>query len=398
MTSTSDIRPDNRFPIGAAVTAEQLATDPLPALAELRAAEPVSWLPAVNAWLVTRRDLAVEAMRNADDFTVDDPRFTTAVVLGPSMLSLDGPEHERHRRPFAPAFRPGILREHFDAFLTDQVGDLLDGLDLATDDLRTRLAGPLAVNTIARFLGLEGVTAEEVLEWYQSIARAITELTLGGEMRDGDAAIVRAVHDRVQAAIDESTSVSLLRSVEATGLIRPDEMATAAVVLMFGAIETAEGMTANACWHLLSIPGLWKTVQADRTLVAGVVEESVRVEPAAAVIDRYATRDVELGGALIQKGDLVTISLLGANHDPDEFSEPERFDPRRENLRRHVSFVQGPHGCLGLHLARMQTTAVLNGLLDRLPNATLDHDRSVGPSGLIFRKAGTVRVHLPPVP
>ena len=89
------------FPLGAAVTLEQLERDPHPMLARLRAEEPVSWLPALDGWIVTRRDLAMQVMRDAAAFTVDDPRFSTAQVVGPSMLSLDGDAHRRHRDPFA---------------------------------------------------------------------------------------------------------------------------------------------------------------------------------------------------------------------------------------------------------------------------------------------------------
>ena len=95
---------DAAFPLGASVTLEALDVDPYPVLAELRAHEPVSWVPVLAGWLVTRRDLCIAVMRDAGRFTVDDPRFSTAQVVGPSMLSLDGDEHRRHRDPFAAAF------------------------------------------------------------------------------------------------------------------------------------------------------------------------------------------------------------------------------------------------------------------------------------------------------
>ena len=88
-----------RFPLGAAITLADLDHDPHPWLARLRDAEPVSWLPALTGWLVTRHDLAVAVMRDSAAFTVDDPRFSTARVVGPSMLSLDGAAHGRHRAP-----------------------------------------------------------------------------------------------------------------------------------------------------------------------------------------------------------------------------------------------------------------------------------------------------------
>ncbi len=89
------------FPIGAAATLEELEADPHPFLARLREREPVSWLPALSCWLVTDRELSLQVMRDPETFTVDDPRFSTGQVVGPSMLTLDGAEHARHRDPFA---------------------------------------------------------------------------------------------------------------------------------------------------------------------------------------------------------------------------------------------------------------------------------------------------------
>src|SRR6478735_5910419 len=104
-----------RFPLGAGVTVAGLEGDPHSLLARLRTREPVSWLPALDGWLVTRRDLALAAMRDAERFTVDDPRFTTAQVVGESMLSLDGPEHARHRAPFTESFRLGEVQRRMAA-------------------------------------------------------------------------------------------------------------------------------------------------------------------------------------------------------------------------------------------------------------------------------------------
>lgn len=380
------------FPIGSRITIEQLAQDPRPALAALQASEPVSWVPALQTWLVTDRELVIEAMRDAERFTVDDERFTTAAVLGQSMLSLDGPEHERHRGPFAEAFRPGILRERFADFLRAEVGGLIDSLDSAGAELRSGLAGPLAVNTITRLLGLDGVVADDVLGWYRSISKAITDLTTGSVVADEDRAAVAEIHGRVRSTLDSPTTASLLATIQASGALRPDEMGGAAAVLMFGAIETAEGMTANALWHLSTTNGAWSAVGRDRSLLANAIEESLRLEPAAAVVDRYATVDVELGPVTIPAGEPVTLSLLAANHDPSLFESPTSFDLYRPNAHQHVSFVQGPHACLGLHLARMETAAAIEGLLDVAPEVDVDHARSSRPAGLIFRKPAALSV------
>jgi cytochrome P450 len=112
----------------------------------------------------------------------------------------------------------------------------------------------------------------------------------------------------------------------------------------------------------------------------------MRIEPPAASIDRYATRDLELGGADIRRGDLVTISLAAANRDPAVFPHPDRFDVRRRNAVRHVAFAHGPHVCIGMHLARLEARIALELVLDRLPGLRLDPRRRAVVRGLVFRK------------
>jgi cytochrome P450 len=153
--------------------------------------------------------------------------------------------------------------------------------------------------------------------------------------------------------------------------------------MLFGGIETTEGMIANAVLHLL---------EHGRAPLEALVEESLRLEPAAAAIDRYATADIELGGARIAAGDLVRISITAANRDPATFPEPDRFDPGRANARRHLAFAGGPHVCVGMHLARLEAHTALELLLERLPRLRLDPARPAEVRGLVFRKPPELRV------
>ncbi len=376
--------------LAASVTPQMLANDPYETLRQLRSSEPVAWIPSLNGWLVTRRDLAVEAMRDATAFTVEDERFTTQQVLGPSMLSLDGPEHERHRKPFAASFRPKTVREGFEEFLFGEANRLVD--EVRTDrraELRTSVAGPLAVNTITRFLQLEGVEPSNVLSWYGDISEAIVGLAEGLAIGDACRSAVAEVGARVEETLQIGAS-EFLQGLRSDGSLRADELAPATIVVMFGAIETVEGMIANAAWHLLSNPDVLNRVQEQPGLVSAAIEESLRLEPAAAVVDRYATRDLNFGGAHIRKGDLVTLSLLAANRDPDVFDQPDEFNIDRQNLGQHVTFVQGPHGCIGLHLARLETEAAISAILGLGPDLGIDADVSTKPQGLIFRKPQSV--------
>src|SRR5262245_25202294 len=150
-------------------------------MAHLREREPVSWVPALGAWLVTRRDLALQVMRDAATFTVDDPRFSTAQVVGTSMLSTDGSEHSRHRDPFARAFRLDAVRERFAGAVEDEADRLVATLQpLGRAELRRGLAGPLAVFAMTQALGLDDTDPEHVLRWYDAIVAAVTDITSGG--------------------------------------------------------------------------------------------------------------------------------------------------------------------------------------------------------------------------
>src|SRR5437660_1199240 len=143
------------FPIGRSATLRQLEENPHPLLARLRAAEPVSWVTALGGWLVTRHDLAVRVMRDPTTFTVDNPRYSTSRVVGPSMLSLDDVEHARHREPFAHALRPVRVRDRFTQFIQAESDRLISAIEPAGHaELRRALAGPLAVAVVAEALGL----------------------------------------------------------------------------------------------------------------------------------------------------------------------------------------------------------------------------------------------------
>ncbi len=379
-----------RYPAGAAATVAELETDPHPLLARLRASEPVSWLPALGGWLVTRHDLALRVLRDAVTFTVDDPRFSTAQVIGPSMLSLDGPAHTRHREPFARSFRPAGVRERFAEFATAEVDRLIAAVRPAgRAEVRQAIAGPLSVAVVAAALGLADADAAVIRSWYHEFVEAISAITAGRHASPAAAAAFAGLRGGVLATLRDGPAWSLL--VAAAGGARGGGLSAAevvsnAAVLMFGGIDTTEGMITNAVGHLLGHPGELKLVRGDPDLLGNAIEESARLEPAAAVVDRYATTRVRLAGAAIERGDLVRVSIAGANRDPAVFAGPDRFDVRRENTRLHLAFARGPHFCFGAPLARLETRATLRGLLGQLPGVRLDPARPGAPRGLIFRK------------
>ena len=383
------------FPVGASATVAELdGPDPHGLLDRLRAHEPVSWLPALEGWLVTRRDLALSVMRDAETFTVDDPRFSTAQVVGPSMLSLDGPEHERHRAPFARPFRLEPVRERFTAVVETACERLLDRIAPRGEaDLRTELTGPLSVAAMAAALGLDDLPAGVPLRWYRGIVDAVTDITAGRTPTAEGVAAFTELGLALEPVVEREPAETLLGAAArgAHGLGRTEVVSNAAV-LLFGGIETTDGMIANLFHHVLGSNDARGALEGDAALAANAVEESLRLEPAAAVVDRYATRDVGLGSARIGRRELVRVSLSAANRDPSVFEDPHRFAVRRPNAKLHAAFAHGPHVCLGMHLARLEARVALGRTLERLPGLRLDPQADSTPTGLVFRKPAELRV------
>ncbi len=383
----------------------ELEQDPHAALARLRAQSPVAWVPALDGWLVTGYADAVTVMRDSRTFTVDDPRFSTARVVGPSMLSLDGPAHSRHRSPFFAAFHRGGAAERLPAFAEAEAIRLVDAIRPAgAADVRRELSGPLAVAVVTEALGLRDVAPAEILALYTRIVGGVTGLSgdqgnpssevsvaqdsTGIAPPDPDSvAAFAALAQMLRAVIDGATAEqsSVLATAAAGGGLSPGEIISDAAVVMFGGIDTTDGMIANAALHLLGAPGQLERVRDDPGLLTAAVEESLRLEPAAAIVDRYATRDAEVAGAKITAGDRVTVSLSGANRDPAIFTDPDAFDLDRPGTERHLAFAHGPHFCIGAPAARAETLAGLRALLT-LPGLRLVPDQGAQPRGLVFRK------------
>ena len=223
---------------------------------------------------------------------------------------------------------------------------------------------------MVEMLGLD-VAPAQLLTWYDAIVAGVSALSEG----DGPAAAVPEAAAAAFSELSDCVATSLLQPdlqsvlTAAAGRLTVGEIVSNAAVMLFGGIETAEGMICNAVWYLLGDDAALREVTANRSLAASAVEEALRLEPAAAVVDRYATADITLGTAEIRRGDLVTVSIAGANRDPAVFADPDRFDLHRANARQHWSFAVGPHFCVGAQLARAEARAALDALLEQLPGS-----------------------------
>lgn len=365
----------------SSISLTELEDDPHPSHDRARAQGDLVWVDALGGWLTLSHAVATEILRDETSFTVDDPRFSTARVIGPSMLSTDGEIHRTHRSPFAELFTRSQVAAHLGEWSSQLAETRVDALrSTKSAELRTELFGPFATEVIVRALDLSA-PASTVLSLYRTIASEV------GALRAED-----EVSNQARTAFEELRAIILASATAPHALDGPstvldaDALVSNAAVVLFGAIETTEGAIANAVHHL-AMAGLDTIPEGDE--LASFIEESFRMEPAAAVVHRYCTRPTVVADTMIEAGDFVVVSLSAANRDPAVFEHPHHFDHRRTNSRKHLTFATGPHVCFGAHLARLEVTSMLDALRPHVHVANLT---STSPKGLVFRKPAEVNV------
>ncbi len=180
--------------------------------------------------------------------------------------------------------------------------------------------------------------------------------------------------------------ISDLVSAEVDGEKLSDEAIYSFLRLLLPAgIETTYRSSGNLLFLLLTHPEQFEALRWDRSLVPQAIEEGLRFETPLTGVARYATRDVEFGGELIHEGATISPVIGSANRDERRWEEAGTFDIRRKAMP-HISFAAGPHMCLGMHLARLETRVMLNVLMDRLTDIALDPgDRDPHIRGMVFR-------------
>lgn len=357
-------------------------------LSALRESGPIAWVGDLGAWVVTTREMSVAVLRDAGTFTVDHDDFSTRRVVGPSMLSRDGAEHRRHRSPFAPGFRVRAVQENLGEWVAGEVDSIVSDLgSRGSGDLRALLAAPLAGRVMRRVLGLEDVSLDELTDWNASITNAIDEVTLGTPVPESGKRAFEELLDTVSKTMVRGGG--LLGNAPAKGSLTVDEVAANVAVLLIGGVVTSEGAIATCLHHLLTHPEILERLREDPGLLEQAIDESMRLEPAAAFVDRYATRDVDLGDVKMEAGDLVRVSISAANRDPDVFPNPKVFDIERANAGDHLAFAQGPHACLGIHVARLETRIAIGAVVRRLDGLESVAE-APAPGGLIFRAPPSV--------
>ena len=372
------------FPAGAAVTLADLEEAGREhVLDELREREPVTWLPALGGWLITAREPARQILLPKSGATVEAEQNMVRASLGRMMLTVDGEEHERYRQPFEAPFRAREVEREFGTPIRELARELIGRIEGETE-LTEAFAAPFAVRAAAQVIGLPLDDVPRIDGFYAAFAGAM-------EYTGDPEPLARA--EAARAELTDLLIEGLARSkvVEKSDLT-PEQVAAQLRVVMFGAIETIQASVLTTLMLLIQHPEAMAEVRADRSLLAGAVDEAIRWMPPVAFMERWTREPVTLAGVEIGEREFVGVSVIAANRDPSVFADPVRCDIHRANSRHGLSFSSGEHHCLGVHLARMQTVTALEEMLDAWPS--VDLVSVTPPSGFAFRRPADMIVRV----
>ncbi|HEY6426275.1 MAG TPA: cytochrome P450 [Acidimicrobiales bacterium] len=372
--------------------------DPWPALAVKRRDEPVSMgntipldalpegMDVEPGWIAYRYDDCSRILRDAKTFTSTAYDSTIGMVMGHMILGMDDPEHREHRNLVAHAFREKSLARWEPEFIGPIVDQLIDRFAAEGQaDLVRQMTFEFPVRVIARLLGLPEEDFPQFQRWSVELIGLVADIERGlaasESLREYFAAVV--AERRARPAEDV---ISDLVTAEVDGERLTDEAIYSFLRLLLPAgAETTYRSSGNLLFLLLTHPDQLVAVRDDRSLLPQAIEEGLRCEPPLLTINRTTTCEVELAGVTLGPGESITPHIGSANHDETRWENAESFDIFRAPLP-HIAFAHGPHMCLGMHLARLETRALVNRVLDRLPGIALDpRDDDPHIQGDVFR-------------
>ena len=344
-------------------------------------------------WCVTRYEDVIEALSNHRVFssakmvrkwppppeTASDLPFGHPLENAP--VTTDPPRHTHIRRLAQKAFTPALVaaRESEIRALVEAVADKF--VARGSVDLIPAFCAEIPPTVVTQLLGVSASESAVFRAWaieahhlgFSPPTLSDEELLrLSREMVNFDRFLRQQIAERRESPRDDLISYF----VHATGdegepqLTDPELIGVIASMVTAGS-DTTSTLIGHAIYVLLTQPEIRRDVEADRSLVKNLIEETLRYYPSARAMRRTTKCPVAIGGADIPADATMYVHLASANRDAKVFADPDVFDVHRPNSKRHTSLGAGAHICLGAPLARLEAVVAVNTLLDKLPGMRL---------------------------
>ena len=399
------------------------AGPPLADFAKLRAEAPVAWNEEPGErpgfWSVTRYDDVMRVNSDYETFSSQKggilmmhqrSEMQLARASLDAMITMDAPMHMQLRREHMPYFTPAYLRGLTDR-VEGEVTRLLDAMaPLGKCDLVPMLSSQLPLFTLCEILGVPQADRGKFLTWmhYLELANSFAAERAGesGGSMEGAAADLppelKAFLDAFQAAVADMFEygrdmlhkrridpqpdlMSAIARAQIDGEFLADEYLDGSwLLIVFAGNDTTRNTISGAMELLSQFPGEKAKLIAKPQLMGGAVNEVIRMISPVIYMRRTATRDVEVAGQEIAKGEKVIMYYGSANRDESVFADPDRFDIERANADKHIAFGYGPHTCIGKQVAKLQLEAVYRQMLARFPDIRQAGPKDVAPNNFVY--------------
>ncbi len=397
----------HRFPLGDEVTVAELDRDPYPVLAELCEHEPVSFVGELGVYFVTRFDDVRDILRDTDSFVVGTEDSLVFDIFGEHMMTVEGTEHHRHRKPHLGFFLPPAIHNNLEPTIRAHANALIDEFEpLGEVELRRAFSGRLPVLTMLSLFGIPLTEEKTFRALYDEFEKALSNFTWDEEIRTRGKRAAESFHNIIQGYIDRSRSDTPLPETSLLGTLllaaEDDRLSDAeirhnAIIIFFGGISTVDALILNTLYALSLHQEAMHEVSNDISHLPAAITETIRWLGPVQSATRHVVRATSVRRVEFQPGDTVNCMLAAANRDPRVFADPNRFDLHRENARQHIGFAIGPHHCLGSHLARAEARIAIEALFERIPGFALDLGQTPDPTGYEFRQPASAMAAWDPI-
>ena len=377
-------------PLDASITIEQLVNDPYPLYRRMRAETPVLRVQCVGRTLLTKAADTKYVKDNPEIFSSDDPNTPMQRAFAAhTMMRKDGDEHARERAAMMPAFNPKVILNTWMPKYRDLAEAYVARLPRGeVVDLFPALCGPYAAAGLAHLMGIEEASDADMQRWSQVLIDGAGNFgwdeALFAQTDAANAemdAAFGAKAERLKAAPDAS---ALSVMVNAADPIAWTQIRANIKIAIGGGINEPRDALSTVIVGLLENPDQKAQVMAQGDWSAAF-EEAVRWVAPIQASSRLVTEDTELRGYLIPKGDTVMTIQASSNRDEDIYDDGEVFDVYRVK-KPHQAFGNGPHFCMGTHVARKAIGEIMLPILfDRFSEMSLPDPDAVIWRGFGFR-------------
>lgn len=363
--------------------------DPFPWYESMRDRNPVFYDSKNGFWHVFRYSDVKRVLSDYSYFSSAEGRGgTDENPIGASLISSDPPRHTKLRSLVSRAFTPKRVEE-----LAPRIREIAE--ELVSEfkkngkfDLVKDYSGQLPVIVIAELLGIPPEDRNKFKKWSDQLVSGARDdfSDEGGEYSEPQIAMGMYFNDIIEkkrkAPGDDLISSLIAAEVDGEKLSQFDLLGFSVLLLVAGN-ETTTNLITNAILTLDRNPEVYDLMIARRDLIPSMTEEVLRFRSPVQSMFRTCSKDTEIGGQKMRKGQPVIAWIGSANHDPSEFPDPERFDPKRAP-NRHIAFGEGIHFCLGAPLARLEAKIALDVLFESLGKLTVDRKTELEPVGGII--------------